>query len=700
MADATDELNRFADRMGITTTAAEELFRRLRDLTNSTNSTTSAFEVARDTTARLSQGQNAAYQAVSSFGSSVGQATKSLAGMPEQIAASNSALNSISPVISSITQFAGQLTAITSTGAGTLIGSAFGPIGSLIGGMIGKKVGEFGQEMIGTVGGIMQFFLRQSQNVIDSFTQLSSVGATFGGSLDRLKQMSVETGLSFETLSKIAVSNAENLALLGGGTQGALKLVTRTSNDLGNTLLALYGGFENLNSETAEYMVMRRRQGISEMATGNQLTKETGEYLYMMKELNALTGKNSKQIRAEIEQRTRNAAAQLVISEMTEDERKNFNYQLSLLPEGVKSAYIDMVVASRTGNAAISNETLRLGATMPGITGKLENFVNMLSLAPAEMKDKFGREASGLVEETKNYRTQFKDLLYLTTAGRITGDVVKNIDTVLTSLGENLGRIKTLPEDIETFAKQTNRLKNEAGTFTDQVGLITKEQEKIRIALNKLATEGDRFSMTLGVTQKILNIAELLVDGISDLLPTFVAAKRPTLAEIDKQTVENVEETLKTNPNSNIAKILAARTQRQIEIANSFIRKLESDRDSNVTSADRKEYLNKEIEIQKQQIKRFEELKRKYDDIDKKNNSQNGNQSVSTSSVDLTNVVAETKESVDIITATNTKLGTDITDLINVFKTMTQNQTDTNNNIITAMNNQSDQIRRLSDRLG
>jgi hypothetical protein len=190
------------------------------------------------------------------------------------------------------------------------------------------------------------------------------------------------------------------------------------------------------------------------------------------------------------------------------------------------------------------------------------------------------------------------------------------------------------------------------------------------------------------------------VDGISDLLPTFVAAKRPTLAEIDKQTVENVEETLKTNPNSNIAKILAARTQRQIEIANSFIRKLESDRDSNVTSADRKEYLNKEIEIQKQQIKRFEELKRKYDDIDKKNNSQNGNQSVSTSSVDLTNVVAETKESVDIITATNTKLGTDITDLINVFKTMTQNQTDTNNNIITAMNNQSDQIRRLSDRLG
>jgi hypothetical protein len=698
MADATDELNRFADRMGMTTAAAEDLFKRLRDLNRSADGTVSAFDATRDATSRLSYGQRDALSAVRSFGTSVSQTARSLASMPEQIAASNSALNSITPVISTITGFAGQLSELTVTGIGAAAGSFFGKVGILIGTVVGKKLGELTNEIIQAVGGVINFFLRQAQNVIDSFTQLSSVGATFGGSLTRLKDLSRETGLSFETLSKIAVSNAENLALLGGGTQGALKLVTTTSNNLGNTLLALYGGFENLNAETAEYMAMRRRQGIIEMATGTQLTQQTGEYLYMMKELSALTGKNAKQLRSEIEQRTRNAAAQLVLSEMTEEERNNFNYQLSQLPEGLRNVYTDMVVAARTGNTAVSEETLRMSATMPGITNKLENMVSTLGMAPVDMKERFGREAAGLVEETRNYRQQFRDQLYLFTAGRISSDVIRNIDTALTSLGENLGRLKTLPEDIKTFAEQTTRLKNNAESFVDTVGQITREQEKIRIALNNLATDGERFNLTLALTNFTLQMTEAMIEEVNRILPNFARTPEMPTAQRDSVREDVIRDLARTNPSQidieiNRNRNAIAQIGRQIS---DLINEMSTDGLTSEVRATYREQIsrnNSRIAELEAQIRRFEEMRNRTGTVPGGPNAS----SVQTSSTEKSNTNATP---LPVITASDTKLSINFTELVDVIKPIFDNQITTNRELALAMDNQTSQFRRLLDRIG
>ena len=159
MADANDELTRFAERMGVTTAAAEDLFKRLRELNYAANGTVNAFDATRDATNRLSQGQREALNAVRSFGSSVGQTARGFASLPEQIAASNSALSSISPIISTITGFVGQLAQLGGPSLGGLVGSLFGPVGRLIGKVAGEVLGNAADSIVQAVGGVINFFL-------------------------------------------------------------------------------------------------------------------------------------------------------------------------------------------------------------------------------------------------------------------------------------------------------------------------------------------------------------------------------------------------------------------------------------------------------------------------------------------------------------------------------------------------------------
>ena len=692
MAIPTDELARFAERMNLTTAQAEDLLRSLRNASGGADRAANAFDVSSMAASRLTASQQQLLQSGSALGSAFVQTTKSLAQVPEQIAAAANPTQAVSSIISMVTGFAATTAQVSGGLIGSAIGTAFGPLGALIGGLGGRIAGQLAGVGIELKGAIINFFLRGAQVVIDSFTQLSSVGITFAGSLESMREMSKQTGLSFETLSKIAVDNAQNLAILGGGTEGALKLVTNTSNSLGNTLLALYGGFTNLNAEVADYLAARRRQGVSEMATDTQLIQQTGEYLYMMKELSALTGKSAKMVRSEIEQRTKNAATQIALDEMTESERKNFEYQLGLLPEGLRSVYTDLVVAQKTGNTAILTEGLKMGATMPGIYNKLENMVSTLGMAPDEMKERFGREASALVDETRNYRKEFRDQLYLFSTGRISSDVVKNIDTVLSSLGENLGRLKTLPQDIKTFGEQIGVLKTNSQNFVDQIGLINKEQEKIRIALNNMVTDAGRFNFALGITTTVLEITNEIINGISDLLPSF----------INKEGAEKMKERLRTevqkDPQSRSLQNQIDAYQRTISAFNKDISAI----DAEIQNRNTQDAVRNELILQKQytenQIKKLEEYVKKLQETQdeirksKRQNSSTGNATQATSNVSSTDPKFLGTETKPIIVT--------MTDFTEKLLPLIDKQNTTIIALERTLDRQTDQIKRVMDRVG
>jgi hypothetical protein len=384
---------------------------------------------------------------------------------------------------------------------------------------------------------------------------------------------------------------------------------------------------------------------------------------------------------------------------MTEDERNNFNYQLSQLPEGLKGVYTDMVVAAKTGNAAVSAETLRVMATMPGISGKLENMVSTLSMAPADMKERFGREAAGLVEETKNYRQQFRDQLYLFTAGRISSDVIRNIDTTLTSLGENLGRLKTLPEDIKTFGEQTTLLKDNAGRFVATVGQIISEQERVKVALNNLATEGERFNLTLALTSFTLRMTEALIEGVNRILPNFARTPEIPTAQRDSARENVIQNLAITNPRIidieiNRNRNTIAQLDRQIsDLINEMSTNNSLINDVRATYREEISRNNSRIAELEAQIRKFEGMRNRTGT----NSGESTTSSVQTSSTEKSNTNATP---VPVITASNTKLSINFTELVDVLKPIFDNQITTSRELALAMDNQTSQFRRLLDRIG
>lgn len=696
MASSADIIDEFARRMGMTNSAAEDLLRSLRNASDGADRAANAFDVSSAAASRLSNTQQQLITTGSQLSSSLKQSAQSLARVPEQIATAANPTAAVTSIVDTVTSLTAAATQGAAEISGTAIGSAFGPLGALVGREIGKMFGNITATGLQLQGSVINFFLRGAQNVIDSFTQLSSVGITFAGSLENMREMSKQTGLSFETLSKIAVDNAQNLAILGGGTQGALKIVTNTTNALGNTLLALYGGFSNLNAEVADYMAARRRQGVSEMATDAQLVKQTGDYLYMMKELSALTGKSAKIVRTEIEQRMKNAATQLAIDEMTETERKNFEYQLGLLPDALRGVYADLVVAQKTGNTAVLAEGLKMGATMPGIYNKLENMVSSLSMSPDEMKKRFGQEASGLVEETKNYRREFKDQLYLFSAGRVSSDVVRNIDTVLTNLGENLGRLKTLPADIKTFGDQIGILKTNSQNFTEQIGLINKEQENIRIALNDMVTEGERFNFTLKVTTTALEMTKGLINVINDLIPKFISNKPMTMEEADRLTADKLS-SINAQTTATLRNLMS-QYQTRLTSERTVLETLQAKQEKETDPA-KKERIAAQITSQQQQIERYEKLINQYKTELERRQAQNQSSSSSAPAEQSSENSTTTRQGVSM-TRDENQIKLAFNNLSDKLLPLMEQQNSTMIALERTLDNQAGQLKRVMDRVG
>jgi hypothetical protein len=677
--------------MGITNAAAADLINRLSELSRTSDRTSNAIDVNRTATERIANSQNSAADSAINFGKSLYSTTKSLASVPQQIANSTAAVTSISPIITGITQMGASLAQVGGPLAALMGTAAGGPLAGLVAGVLGSVASDITAEAITAVGSTVNFFLQQVQVVIDSFTQLSSVGATFGGSLESLKDLSKDTGLSLETLSKIAVNNAENLALLGGGTQGALKLVTRTSRDLGNTLLALYGGFENLNKETAEYMALRRLQGVSEMATGQALTNQTAEYLYMIKELSALTGKNASQLKNEMAERAKNAAAQYAIDSMSEEERLKFQYQLSLLPEYMKGAYMEEVVNRKIGSDLLSRETLTLEATLPGIRNKIVRAVDTMTQPMETMKENFGKELTGLAADTKRYRETNKDLMNVYAKGYAQNPVLKVINDALTSAGTELGRLSTISKDIKTFSEQTTALKDNAGTFVDEVGKINKEQEKIRMALNRFATEGERFALALDVTSFVLEVTEELIEGVNRILPNFQKNRSET--NMQTEPVEN------TRAGAQL-RILEEQRERflrrelNLDLSREDIQNLRSDQlRLNETQRRKLEFLENKIKEQQERINQIN------------NPSQNNNNSNQrpVSQEDVTTLdttdLAMASRRIFIETDADTKLNINLSEFMDILTMMFNDQKRTNNYLADAMKDNAYNFKRLLDRI-
>ena len=184
--------------------------------------------------------------------------------------------------------------------------SITGMAGQLMGG--GHRISDFSKHVTGLVGEFPifgkllgetgQMFFNVLDGQIDTFRQMSGVGADLGDDLFAWTSATAEARVSLDTLTSVISENSKSLALsFGGAAEGAKRYTQVLSGvrDLSKEFTALGYTVEEQAEYTAEYLETQRRQGTLTGRDNRSLIQGTRNYMIELDKLSRITGMSRKE---------------------------------------------------------------------------------------------------------------------------------------------------------------------------------------------------------------------------------------------------------------------------------------------------------------------------------------------------------------------------------------------------------------------
>ena len=156
---------------------------------------------------------------------------------------------------------------------------------------------------------------------LETFRQLSMVGANFGKSIVDLRAAAHEAALPLDDFAKLVGSNAESLAaMFGSTTQGARGIATlgRQARELGIDRLAPLGfTVDEINETLLLNLDSQRRAGILDSMSTDQRIASSLAFAEQLDRLAKLTGQQRDELRKAIEQQQANERFQAFLQGQT-----------------------------------------------------------------------------------------------------------------------------------------------------------------------------------------------------------------------------------------------------------------------------------------------------------------------------------------------------------------------------------------------
>jgi hypothetical protein len=284
------------------------------------------------------------------------------------------------------------------------LGSIGGGVGAAFGGLIGIAK-NFGVAMTQatTVGGVLEAIpvfgsvLGQAtgyfQSSVESFRQLSEVGAGFGNDMMAIRRGSAEAGLSLEQFSSMIAANADRVGLLGSTSGEGARRMGRMTKQLRSQeagLLSLGFTQESVNEGFGDYIEMMARSGQLRGRSDRELTAGATNYLMEIDKLAKVTGKSRKEIQDEMNSRMAAANFNVLASKLQGDALTNFT----------ANAAFDKTLGDDFADAMTD---LADGTAQSGFAQKLASIVpGFADLAEANATGKISQE---------EYQRRFRELL-------------------------------------------------------------------------------------------------------------------------------------------------------------------------------------------------------------------------------------------------------------------------------------------------
>lgn len=228
------------------------------------------------------------------------------------------------------------------TGIGQLLGSAVGLTKELI--MGGDSISDFAKH-VPLIGGYLAPLAGIIDQNVESFRQLSQVGATFGDGMNDIRAISAQAGIPLGEFTQLVSENSQTMRLFGAGTADGARNFAVLSKEMrdgpGRAFLNMGYTATELNESLIEYAEFTQTQ-IGTDRRNNKLTAQSAaSYLETIDQLAAVTGKRRDQIKEEMNAAQADQRARLAMSRMTEEEQARFAANLAAAPESLRNALTD-----------------------------------------------------------------------------------------------------------------------------------------------------------------------------------------------------------------------------------------------------------------------------------------------------------------------------------------------------------------------
>lgn len=255
---------------------------------------------------------------------------------------------------------------LTKTVGGTI--SAVGRLGKeFVAG--GNRMGDFSQAVFGAESSITEL-VRSLDGLIDSYRELTSIGASFNNSIFEFMKSSAESGMSMGDFGNLISQNSTRLMVLGGTVSESSKRFGQISKimrqDFGIALSKVGFTMSDLNDILLEYADFSVRSQGMETRSNKQLASAASEFGMQLDQVSRLTGIRRKQLAEEVAAQTQDQRVRSAMAAMNRDQAENFGIGLATagkFSNNFKEALIDMSDTAPTENFTkglfIASETFR-----------------------------------------------------------------------------------------------------------------------------------------------------------------------------------------------------------------------------------------------------------------------------------------------------------------------------------------------------